>query len=79
MDSVVIIGIFIGRFIYYYHKKINNINKKNQNTKTTSLNKNTSQKKQNILSIIGKNTLLLYVIHIPIIIIAIKIYMNYIK
>lgn len=76
---VVIIGIFIGHFIYYYHKKFNNINKKNQNTKTTSLNKNTSQKKQNILSIIGKNTLLLYVIHIPIIIFAIKIYMNYIE
>ena len=76
---VVIIGIFIGRFIYYYHKKIYDTNKKNKIAKKNSSNKNTSQKKQNILSFIGKNTLILYVIHIPIIIIGIKIYINYIK
>lgn len=61
----VIIGIFIGYIIHNYYikdSKSKNI-KKNKNIK----------KKYSLLDLIGKNTLLLYAIHFPIIIIVLKI------
>ena len=58
----VILGIFIGYFIHYFYKK----HKKNKKKSKKKLQKN-----ETIIDLIGKNTLLLYAIHIPIIIIVI--------
>lgn len=83
---LVIIGIFIGHFIYYYQKKTQDKIKNNTQKKTQDKIKNNTQnntilsflgKYNTILSFLGKHTLILYVIHIPIIIICIKIYMKY--
>ena len=77
----VIIGIFIGRLIYYYQTKTQTKkalnNKQNKQNKKIKNDTNTSH--NTFLSFLGKNTLMLYAIHIPIIIICIKLYMNYIK
>ena len=55
----VILGIFIGYFIHYFYNK----HKKNE--------KQQSKKNETIIDLIGKNTLLLYALHFPIIIIVI--------
>ena len=85
---IIILGIFIGRIIHYYNlpsvdtsiKKTSTQSKKSHNSKKIikNLRKNVKKKQNNtnidILSWIGKNTLLLYIIHIPIIIFSIKYY-----
>ena len=81
----IIIGIFIGYFIYYFHKQINKNNKnnkKNKNTKKIKQKINIIQKiinNEDLLSFIGKNTLLLYIIHIPIIYIIIKLFIHFFR
>lgn len=54
--NTVIIGIFIGHFINY----INILNNKNIKQKDKKIETQT-----NIINIIGKNTLLLYILHLP--------------
>ena len=72
----VIIGIFIGYFIYYFYNK--NLNKKNKkNKKITIIQKIINN--EDFLSFIGKNTLLLYIIHIPIIYIIIKLFIHFFR
>jgi len=66
----VILGIFIGYFIHYFYKK----HKKNKKQSKKNL-----QKSETIIDLIGKNTLLLYAIHIPIIIIIILFLRRYCK
>tara|TARA_Y100001954_G_C15599890_1_gene497444 strand:- start:17 stop:766 length:750 start_codon:yes stop_codon:yes gene_type:complete len=61
----IILGIFIGYLLHYFYNKYNNKYKKNNNKKITK------QKNENIIDLIGKNTLILYALHIPIIIIII--------
>tara|TARA_B110000114_G_C15060159_1_gene385033 strand:- start:521 stop:1267 length:747 start_codon:yes stop_codon:yes gene_type:complete len=60
----IILGIFIGYFIHYFYSKY-------KNKKIYKKTKQYIQKNENIIDLIGKNTLVLYVIHIPIIIIII--------
>ena len=60
----IILGIFIGYLLHYFYNEYNNKYKKNNN-------KITKQKNENIIDLIGKNTLVLYALHIPIIIIII--------
>ncbi len=50
----------------------NRENKINNNKQKNNKQKNNKQKKYDILSLIGKNTLFLYIIHMPIIYIIIK-------
>jgi uncharacterized membrane protein len=69
----VIIGIFIGYILYHFYK----INKKIQHKKTKK--KYIIQKKETFLDKIGKNTLLLYAIHFPIIILVIFLIKNLLK
>ena len=66
----VILGIFIGYFIHYFYNK----HKKNKKQSKKKLQKN-----ETIIDLIGKNTLLLYAIHIPIIIIIILFLRRYCK
>ena len=85
---MIILGIFIGHIIHYnLHpvdttiKKTSTQSKKSHNSKKTIKNPGKKLKKSpnntiDILSWIGKNTLLLYIIHIPIIIFSIKYYFN---
>lgn len=61
----IILGIFIGYLLHYFYNKYNNKYKKNNNKKITK------RKNENIIDLIGKNTLILYALHIPIIIIII--------
>ena len=61
----IILGIFIGYILYYFYKKHNKYKKNN---------KKIIQKNENIIDLIGKNTLLLYALHIPIIIIIILLF-----
>lgn len=66
----VILGIFIGYFIHHFYKKYQNTIKKNKK------NQQSIQNNQNIIDLIGKNTLFLYAIHFPIIIIIILLFKN---
>ena len=63
----VILGIFIGYFIHYFYNK----HKKNEKQQSKKNEKQQSKKNETIIDLIGKNTLLLYAIHFPIIIIVI--------
>ena len=71
----VILGIFIGYFIYYLYNKYYLYNNKNKKNNKSDKKNNKSDK--NIINLIGKNTLLLYAIHIPIIILCIYIFMKH--
>jgi uncharacterized membrane protein len=74
---IVIIGIFIGRLIYYYQTK-KQTKKTLNNKQNKKIKDDTNTSYNTLLSFLGKNTLMLYAIHIPIIIICIKLYINYI-
>tara|TARA_B100001142_G_scaffold261907_1_gene264745 strand:- start:160 stop:912 length:753 start_codon:yes stop_codon:yes gene_type:complete len=65
----IILGIFIGYFLHYFYNEYNNKYKKNN-----KITKQTKQKNENIIDLIGKNTLVLYALHIPIIIIIILLF-----
>jgi uncharacterized membrane protein len=66
----IILGIYIGYIIHYI------ITLYKQKTTYKSNKRINKQKKYDILSLIGKNTLLLYIIHMPIIYIIIKYIFN---
>ena len=60
--NIIILGIFISHFIYKY----------NLHNKIKKI-----QSKDNILSLIGKNSLILYIIHWPVIYCIIKIFESF--
>lgn len=64
----IIVGIFIGYLLNYFYIRY---------TKNKKINKKSYS--NNIINFIGKNTLLLYIIHLPIIYIIIRIIMYYIQ
>lgn len=67
----IILGIFIGYFIHYFYKTYENNNLKKKQYKKTQ---QSIKKHENIIDFIGKNTLVLYALHIPIIIIIILLF-----
>jgi uncharacterized membrane protein len=69
---IIILGIFIGHIINYYN--FINISKKSKEKIHKKNVKKNNNNNIDIISWIGKNTLLLYIIHIPIIIFSIKYY-----
>lgn len=73
----VILGIFIGHIIsYFYNMTYKNNNKNNKINKINKKNEINDKKNENIIDLIGKNTLLLYIIHIPLIIFSIMFFKN---
>ena len=64
----IIVGIFIGYLLNYFYIRY---------TKNKKINKKSYS--NNIINFIGKNTLLLYIIHLPIIYIIIRIIMYYMQ
>ena len=67
----IILGIFIGYFINYFYLKYNKTNKK--------IKKSNNNNSNNFINFIGKNTLILYLIHLPVIYLLIRIIMLYIN